>query len=153
MAVNTPPIDYADFVKIAPDAHAGLMTLGASVDAQLDKALTELIKLRVSQLNGCAFCIQFHLNVARKIGVDDAKLDLIAAWRDARVFDEREKAALAWAERLTSISPEGVPTLVYADVRQHFTEAEMVFLAVTIGAINAWNRLGLGLGFSPLGLR
>ncbi len=76
-------------------------------DSGLDKALTELIKIRASQINGCAFCVQFHLNLARKAGVPQTKLDLVAVWRDAGVFTAREMAALAWTEALTQVTTGG----------------------------------------------
>ncbi len=95
-------IGYSAFGEIAPAALSALLALGQAVDdAGLDKRLTELVKLRASQINGCTFCVQYHLNVARGLRVEPAKLDLVAAWRDAGVFSARERAALAWAECLT----------------------------------------------------
>jgi AhpD family alkylhydroperoxidase len=139
-------VDHQTFEKIAPGAYAALLALGKAVDESgLEKNLTELVKLRVSQINGCAFCIQHHLNIARTAGVDAAKLDLVAAWKDAGVFSVREYTALAWAECLTTVSIEGAPDRIYAALREHFTEKEVVFLTVTIGTINNWNRLGVAL--------
>ena len=120
----------------------------ANVSAR-DKALAELIKIRVSQINGCAFCLQHHLNIARKLGVKPEKIDLVAAWRDAGVFSARECAALAWSECLTNLPTSGAPDDTYAAVRAHFTEAEAVFLTVAIGTINNWNRIGVALRFAP----
>ena len=98
-------MNYDDFRSAHAEAHAALLALGKSVDdGGLEKELTELVKLRVSQINRCAFCIQLHLNIARKLHVDEAKLGLIGAWRDAGIFSDREKAALAWAEQLTHLS-------------------------------------------------
>jgi AhpD family alkylhydroperoxidase len=142
--------DYEAFRKLAPGAHAALLALGKAVDESgLDKAITELVKLRASQINGCAFCVQIHLNVARKIGVDQAKLDLVAAWKDAGVFSAKECAALAWTETLTDVSAQGASDEAHADVREHFTESEVVFLTLAIGTINNWNRLGVALRFAP----
>ena len=150
MPPHTPHVTYETFTSLAADAYAGLSSLGTAVDASgLDKSLTELVKLRVSQMNGCAFCIQFHLNAARKLGVDAAKLDLVAAWQDAGVFSEPEMAALAWAERLTLLAGDTVPDDAFAALRAHFSQTEAVFLTVAIGTINAWNRLGVGLRFQP----
>lgn len=142
--------DYQTFTALAPAAYGALTTLGKTVDdAGLDKGLTELVKLRVSQINGCAFCVQHHLNVARRIGVAAVKLDLVAAWRDAGVFSDREAVALAWAEHLTNLPADDAGDHVYAAVREQFSEAETVFLTLAIGTINAWNRLGVGLRFPP----
>ena len=141
---------YEAFKTLAPEAYAALLALGKSVDdSGLDKKLTELVKLRVSQINGCAFCVQIHLNVARKLGVERAKLDLVAAWKDAGIFSERECAALTWAEGLTDLPVSGAPDAAYAAARAQFTETEIVFLTLTIGTINNWNRLGVALRFAP----
>lgn len=143
-------VDYATFRKLAPGAGAALSSLGKAVDdAGFDKELTELIKIRVSQINGCAFCLQHHLNIARKLGVKQEKLDLVAVWRDAGVFTQKECAALAWCECLTNIATSGAPDDAYAAVRAYFTEAETVFLTIAIGTINNWNRIGVALRFAP----
>jgi AhpD family alkylhydroperoxidase len=143
-------LDYETFRKLAPQAYSALLALGKAVDESgLDKGLTELVKLRASQINGCAFCVQIHLNTARKIGVDRAKLDLVATWKDAGIFSEKECAALAWTESLTGLPVHGAPDEAYTAVRQHFTETEMLFLTIAIGTINNWNRLGVALRFAP----
>ena len=115
----------------------------------LDKSLTELIKLRASQINGCAYCIQYHLNVARGVGVVPAKLDLVAAWREAGTYDARERAALAWTEALTRMAERPVCDAVYAELQVQFSETEIAFLTSAIGAINAWNRIAGALQFAP----
>ena len=141
---------YEAFSKLAPEAHAALRTLGKAVDdGGLDKGLTELVKLRASQINGCAFCLQHHLNIARKVRVEPAKLDLVAVWKDAGVFSDKECAALAWTESLTDLAAQGASDEAYEAVRRHFTETELVFLTLTIGTINNWNRLGVALRFAP----
>lgn len=143
-------LEWEDFRRIAPEANAALLALGkAAEDAGLGKELLELIKLRVSQINGCAFCVQLHLNAARKAGVAAEKLDLVAVWRDAGVFSGREQAALAWAEGLTEVSRHGAPDAAYAALREAFDESEAVFLTVAIGTINMWNRIAVGFRFSP----
>ena len=143
-------VDYPEFIAIAPDVQAALTALGKAVDASgLEKGLTELVKLRVSLLNGCGFCVQYHLDLARRLGVEGAKLDLVAAWRDAGVYSSREMAALAWAESLTLSAAAPPPHDGFARLLPQFTRAEAIFLTAAIGAINAWNRLGVGLGFSP----
>ena len=143
-------VAYQAFAEVAPAAHAALAALGKAVDDQgLDKSLTELVKLRVSQINGCAFCVQHHLNVARRTGVSAAKLDLVVTWKDAGLFSARERAALAWAECLTALATQGAPDDAYSALRAEFTETEAVFLTVAIGTINNWNRLGVALRFAP----
>ncbi|WP_348550508.1 carboxymuconolactone decarboxylase family protein [Acidithiobacillus sp.] len=150
MSTEHTRIDYLSFTKAAPEVYAALSAIGKAVaDSGLEKSLTELIKVRVSQMNGCAFCIQYHLNAARQIGLEAVKLDLVAGWRDAGIFSAREQAALAWAECLTALATQGAPDAVYETLRSQFTETEVTFLTVAIGAINFWNRLGVGLRFSP----
>jgi AhpD family alkylhydroperoxidase len=149
-----PRLSYEDFVKAAPAAYAALAAVGKAVDdSGIEKSLTELVKLRASQMNGCAYCVSFHLNAMRKLGVAQEKLDLVAVWRDAGVFSDRETAALGWTEMLTDISPRGASNKAYTSLLDHFSESEVMFLSVAIGAINAWNRLGVGLRFAPLPLR
>ena len=107
------------------------------------------MKLRVSQINNCAFCLQIHLNVSRKIGLPQEKLDLVATWEEAGIFSDRECAALAWAETLTQLAGRSVPNDAYDAIRQHFSEEEVTFLSVSIATINAWNRLGAAFRFAP----
>ncbi|MFS8037861.1 carboxymuconolactone decarboxylase family protein [Xanthobacter sp. AM11] len=150
MSDHLPRPTYQDFTRQAPDIYAALSALTRGVDASgLDKGLTELVKLRVSQINACAFCLKFHLGVARKAGVPQEKLDLLAAWPDAGVFSERERAALAFAEDLTVLDGAAASDDAWAAVRAHFSQDEAMFLTVTVGAINAWNRIGIGLRFVP----
>jgi AhpD family alkylhydroperoxidase len=144
------PIDPDAFARISPDGYAALLALGKAVDdGGLDKKLTEIVKLRVSQINGCAFCLQHHLTIAHRIGVEAAKLDLVAAWRDADVFSDREAAALAWAETLSGLNHDAVPDHAYRTLRDHVSETEAVLLTLAIGTINAWNRIAAGLRFRP----
>jgi len=150
MSASLLRLNYEDFAKAATAAHAALLALGKSVDdSGIEKPLTELVKLRASQINGCAFCIQFHLNMARKLGVPGEKLDLVAAWREAGVFSAREMAALAWTEALTKMTIEVASDTASAALRQHFTETEALFLTVAIGTINQWNRIAVALRFAP----
>ena len=145
-----PRIDANRHDEIAPAVTAALLALGKAVnDSGLDKTLTELIKLRASQINGCAFCLQLHLNFSRNIGVPSSKLDLIAAWRDAGVFTSREMAALAWTEALTLMAGNNVSDTVYAELQGQFSESEIAFLTAAIANINAWNRIAGALHFTP----
>ena len=142
--------DWPSFEQAAPSVVAALGMLSKAVDdSGLEKQLTELLKLRASQLNGCAFCLQFHLNLARKVGLAQAKIDLVAAWREAVVFSARERAALAWTEALTLMAQQRVSDAQYAEVQAVFTESEIAFLTAAVGAINAWNRIAGALQFSP----
>jgi AhpD family alkylhydroperoxidase len=142
--------EYKDFMTRAPDAYEIVRNLGQlAAKAGLDKQLLELIKLRASQINGCAFCLQLHLNIARKLGVPSEKLDLLGVWRETDVFSLREKAALAWTEVLTELNDEKARAEAGAALPEHFTQDEIMFLTVTIGTINQWNRVGIGLSFPP----
>ncbi|AOY92396.1 alkylhydroperoxidase [Cupriavidus sp. USMAA2-4] len=143
---------YQEFAQAAPAVHAALAALGKAVDdSGLDKALTELVKLRVSQINGCAFCLQYHLNIVRQLGLDldPRKLDLLAAWRDAGLYSEREQAALAWAEALTRVAVHEVDDAVYAQASAAFAPAELAHLSAAVANINAWNRIAAGFRFAP----
>ena len=143
-------LSYDQFRKEYREAQDALVSLGKFVDGRgLEKELTELVKLRISQINGCVFCVQLHLNIARKIGVDTARLDRIAAWQDAEIFTEREMAALAWAEHLTMNVRASLPEQVRTGLHRHFSEEETRLLAITVGTINAWNRIAKGLRFTP----
>ena len=143
-------VRYEDFIARAPAVAAALREISKTAgEAGLDKRLVELIKVRASQINGCAFCLQFHLNLAHKLGVAAAKLDLVAVWREAGVFDARESAALAWTETLTRLGSESASDADYAALRAAFNEDEALFLTVAIGVINQWNRIGVALRFAP----
>ncbi|MFD0985874.1 carboxymuconolactone decarboxylase family protein [Methyloligella solikamskensis] len=150
MPDNSSRSTYETFRTTQPSAHDALVALGRSVDeGGLEKELTELVKLRVSQINGCAFCIQLHLNIARKLGIDETKLGLVAAWRDAGIFSERERAALRWAEALTRLKDDAASDAEWANLRETLGERDATLLTVTVGAINAWNRIAIGLCFPP----
>ena len=117
-------IAYDTFQKTAPSARDALLAMGRTADDfGVDKQIVELAKLRVSQINNCAFCLQIHLNVSRKLGVPQEKLDLVATWHEAGIFSDRECAALAWAESLTRLADRGVPDEAYEAVRRHLRRA------------------------------
>ena len=143
-------IAYETFQKTAPAAQAALLAMGKSTEESgLDKTIVELAKLRVSQINNCAFCLQIHLNVSRRLGVPQEKLDLVASWHEAGIFSDKECAALGWAETLTRLADRSVPDAAYEAVRKHFSEDEVISLSVAIANINAWNRLGAAFRFAP----
>jgi AhpD family alkylhydroperoxidase len=139
---------FEEFAAAAPEALAGLRALSQAASAGIeDKALIELVKIRVSQLNGCAFCTQFHLNAARKLGVAQRQLDLLAAWPESGAFSMREMAALAWAEQLTRLGGES--DSARAALAHEFSEAEITALTLVATTINAWNRVAAGLRLPP----
>jgi AhpD family alkylhydroperoxidase len=150
MSEPLPRLSYEQFRNQAPEAYAALLALGQAANAAgLDKAISELVKLRASQINGCAFCLRMHVDIARRLGIAEDKLDLVSAWREAGVFTEREQAALAWTEALTTLSGEAERDAAYARVLSHFSPEHALFLTVTIGTINQWNRLAIAFRFSP----
>lgn len=142
--------EYPVFEQTAPAVLEALRALGQAIDQSgLEKSLTELIKIRASQINGCAFCLQYHLNLARKLGLEAAKLDLVAVWAETRLYSPRERAALAWTEALTRMNQQLVDARTYQNVQAQFSAEEIIFLTSAIGAINAWNRIAGGLLFTP----
>jgi AhpD family alkylhydroperoxidase len=148
--MSSPRLAYDAFAKIAPAANDALLAMGKSADVSgVDKQIIELVKLRVSQINNCAFCLQIHLNTARRLGMPAEKVDLVATWHEAGVYSEKECAALAWAEALTDLAGGSVTDDEYEAIREHFSEEEVVFLSVSIANINAWNRLGASFRFAP----
>jgi AhpD family alkylhydroperoxidase len=153
MTVLASHVTYDQFRTSYPQAHDALIAMGAMVDAHgFEKELTELIKLRISQLNGCSFCLQLHLTIARRIGLNSSKIDLLPTWRESGIYSDREAAALAWAEVLTILpGHDGLPNKPWQALRQHFSEEEASLLTVTIATINSWNRIAIGFQFAPQG--
>jgi AhpD family alkylhydroperoxidase len=151
MSSTSTRIAYEAFVRDAAPVAAALSAMSKAVDASgLEKPLTELLKIRASQINGCAFCIQYHLNIAREKAVPRTKLDLVAAWHEApEHYSERERAALAYTEALTAKLHDGVSDALYQDVAQQFPGEQMAFLTAAIANINAWNRIAVALRFAP----
>ena len=132
--------------KTAPDGIKALVALEASIKASgLEQGLLELVKLRASQLNGCAFCIHMHATDARARGESEMRLYMLNAWRESPLYTDRERAALAWTDALTLLATTGAPDADYDLVKSEFTESEQVNLTLLIGAINLWNRLQVGL--------
>jgi AhpD family alkylhydroperoxidase len=143
-------IDWPEFQKVVPEMATGMAAINHALrNSTLEPDLRELIKIRSSQLNGCAFCIQFHLNEARKIPVPPPKLDLLAAWRETAIYSPREAAALAWTEHITLIAGHPIEDDAWVDVRTHFSETEVALLTTAIGQINFWNRIAAPLRFTP----
>jgi len=141
--------EYEDFKALAPDAYDIVLALGqAAAKAGIDKQLLELIKLRASQINGCAFCVQHHILLGERLGVPVDKLNLVVVWRDAPLFSPRERAALAWTEALTLLAG-GVSDEVYAEASAEFSDEELAYLTSAVASINVWNRLGVGYRWTP----
>jgi len=144
----TPRIDNP--FKLAPEGIKAMMALEASFkNCGLDHALLELVRLRVSQINGCAFCLHMHSTDLRKGGESEMRLYMLPAWREAPLYSDRERAALGWAESLTRLADTGAPDADYEALKAEFSEAEQVQLTLAIGAINAWNRLQVGFRAQP----
>ena len=140
---------YSDFQALAPDAYELVSALGrVAAKAGIDEQLLELIKLRASQINGCGFCVQFHILQAEKFGIAADKLNLVVVWREAPLFSARERAALAWTEALTLIT-EGVSDEVYAQASAEFSDEELTYLTSAVASINVWNRFGVAYRWTP----
>jgi len=139
-----------NFFQAAPETVNALMALESQVASSgLEQSLIELVKTRASQINGCAYCINMHTQDARKHGETEQRLYLLNAWREAPVYTDRERAALAWTDAVTLISDTHAPDDAYAEVRAHFSEAETVNLTMLIATINAWNRLAISFRAMP----
>ena len=122
-----------------------VLGLGVHQDTGLEPALLELVRMRASMINGCAFCLDMHSKDARALGETEQRLYLLPAWRETELYSERERAALLWTEALTEIADERVPDEVYAAVRPHFTDDELAYLTLAIVAINSFNRFNVAL--------
>lgn len=144
-SVTARPAPRLDHWSVAPAAMQGMLALQAAVDATgLDARLRHLVTLRVSQLNGCAFCANMHAGEARAEGETEQRVHLVAVWREASVFTARERAALHWTEALTRLAGAHVGDADFAVVRSEFSELEIVHLTLAIVTINGWNRFGAG---------
>jgi AhpD family alkylhydroperoxidase len=147
--MSHPRSEYKDLQAMAPDVYDLVAALGrAAAKAGIDKQLLELIKLRASQINGCAFCVQYHILQAESLGVPADKLNLVVVWREAPLFSARERAALAWTEALTLLNG-GVDDAIYAEARAEFSEKELTYLSSAIASINVWNRFGVAYRWTP----
>ena len=141
-----------NLMQVAPDAMKAMRGLQVYVDRSgLEHALLELVKMRASQLNGCAYCLDMHSKDARAAGETEQRLYLLDAWREAPFYSPRERAALAWTEALTLISQTHAPDDVYEEARAQFSEKELADLTMAIVAINGWNRIAIGFRSEPGG--
>ena len=140
-----------DYTKAFPNGFEAMLGLEHAVRSSgLEPLLLELVKLRASQINGCAYCLDMHSKDARAQGEDEQRLHVLAAWREAPFYSPRERAALAWCEALTALPQTGAPDDVFADLEAQFSPEEIAALTFQIVAINGWNRLAVGLR-TPVG--
>ena len=139
-----------DIYKASPDALKAMLAFSAATEKLgLEKPLLELVKLRASQINGCAFCVDMHSADARKGGETERRLYAVAVWQETPFFTPRERAALAWTEAVTRISTSGAPDDVYAALNAQFTQKEQMDLTLAISMINCWNRLAIAFRKMP----
>ena len=139
-----------DANRLAPEGRQAMAALQTYVNRSgLESALLELVKIRASQINGCAFCLAMHVRDARAQGEREERLHLLPAWREAPLYTAREQAALAWTEAVTLVTDGHVPDAVYEAARQEFGEKELVDLTYAVVAINGWNRLAIAFRKPP----
>jgi AhpD family alkylhydroperoxidase len=139
-----------DYARVAPEAMKAQAAMEAYVRrSSIDRPLVELVKLRASYLNGCAYCIDMHTKDARAAGETEQRLYAVPVWRETPFFTPRERAALAWTEAVTEVGRTGVPDEAYEAARAHFSEAELVDLTMAVVVINGWNRLAVAFRTPP----
>ncbi|MGH9668210.1 MAG: carboxymuconolactone decarboxylase family protein [Bryobacteraceae bacterium] len=140
-----------DLTKVGSGAYHALSALEGYIhkSSKLEPSLLELVRMRASQINGCAFCLDMHSKDARANGETEQRLYALNAWRETPFFTDRERAALAWTEAITLVSQSHAPDEVYEEVRQRFSEEEVLNLTLAIASINSWNRLAIGFRQVP----
>lgn len=139
-----------EWARQSPDAYKAMLGLEqALAKSGLDNGLLELIRLRASQINGCAYCVNLHADDARKAGESEARLQTLGVWRETNFFSARERAVLAWVESLTLLPEKHAPQAQFDALREHFSDTEIVDLTLAIATINAWNRFGVGMAMVP----
>jgi AhpD family alkylhydroperoxidase len=132
--------------KAAVEGTKAMVAVEAAIEKSgLEHGLLELMRLRASQINGCAFCINMHVDAAIKHGESNKRLHLLDAWRESPLYTNRERAALNWTEVLTRVADTGAPDEDYEELKRHFSETEIAHLTLLIGTINLWNRVQIGL--------
>ncbi|MGA8274558.1 MAG: carboxymuconolactone decarboxylase family protein [Candidatus Sulfotelmatobacter sp.] len=138
------------YMKVAPGAYKAMLGLEQYLhECGLEVSLLHMIKLRASQINGCAYCLDMHWKDLKAIGESDQRLYELSAWEESPFYSERERAALAWTEAVTRVADTHVPDAVYEDVRKVFSEKELADLTVAVATINAWNRLAISARTTP----
>ncbi len=139
-----------DYMQQSPELFKKLIALNTQLGkSPIEESIQALVSIRASQINGCAFCLDMHIKQATLRGERPLRLHHLATWRESTLFSPRERASLAWTEALTQLPAQGVPDEVYDKVRTQLSEQEISDLAFAIGAINAWNRLGIAFRLEP----
>ncbi|QSN64132.1 carboxymuconolactone decarboxylase family protein [Caballeronia sp. M1242] len=139
-----------DYFQQSPELSKKLIQLGALLqESTIETHIRELVEIRASQLNGCAFCVDMHVKMAKIHGERELRLHHVAIWRESTLFSPRERAALAWAEVLTNIPSDGVPDDIYDSVRAQYSDKELSDLTFLVGIINSWNRLNVAFRTAP----
>lgn len=134
-----------NFYTAAPEAYKAVAALEHYVqNSGIEKRLIHLIKLRASIINGCSYCVDMHVKEARHTGLSEQWINLVSAWRESPIYDNRERALLGWVDALTNVAQTGAPDDAYNSLKAHFSEEDMTKLTVAIGTINVWNRLCVG---------
>ncbi|MCO6176633.1 carboxymuconolactone decarboxylase family protein [Ciceribacter sp. RN22] len=133
-----------DFAKASPESYKAVFALEQYIrSCGLEPRHIHLLKLRASQINGCAYCVDTHVKEARHDGLSEQWINLVCAWRESPLYDARERALLEWTEAVTNVAQTGVPDAPFAEIRKHFSEEEIVKITTAIGTINVWNRLSV----------
>ena len=139
-----------DFYRANPNAIKAILGLEERIaKSGLEKPLVELVRLRASQINGCAYCVDLHAGEARKVGEDSRRLATVSVWRETPFFSARERAALEWTEAVTLVAETRVPDSIWELVRPQFSDEELVDLTLLVSAINSWNRLAISFRKMP----
>ena len=141
-----------EYWLVAPQTTEALLSVNKSLDSSvLGAALINLIYLRVSQINGCSYCVDLHTRDLRKAGETDARIDGLACWYDSPLFSDREKSALAWAEAVTRIEGTRAPDAAWSEMREHFADKELADITYAAALMNAWNRVAIAFRHGPEG--
>ena len=141
-------IERLDYASINGPAIASMANAKANMPS-IDRKLRAIIELRISQINGCAYCVDLHTKEARQAGETVQRLDCLTVWREVPFFDGAEKAALSWAEAVTTIATSGAPEHLYNALFDHFSATQIVDLTLIVAQMNAWNRLAISFGHLP----
>lgn len=146
--------DRINAYEVAPDAMKAMIGVDDYIKTcGLEGSLIELVKMRASQVNGCAFCLDLHSKDARRAGETEQRLYLLSAWSESSLYSERERAALAWTDALTKIFENHAPDRLFEDVRAQFNDKDLADLTALIALINAWNRLAISFRYKHGGAR
>jgi AhpD family alkylhydroperoxidase len=139
-----------EYARLSPEGYRAMLALNTFAESSgIEPSLLELIKIRASQINGCAYCIDMHTIDARAAGESERRIYLLDAWREASFYTDRERAALAWTEAVTLVRETHVPDEVYEEARRHFSEQELVNLTWAVVVINGWNRVAIAFRSEP----